>query len=305
MSVVLASPGVIPTSNVPVGFTQSWAGWDGSAWSLTSDSEDGIVLGAGVRGLHMPPVQRFVDESPAVAGSRWRASRALERGVFWPLWLLHDNGGQDWILRDRAFWRTMHPDYPGQWTVTQPTGEYRTLACRWVDSPDQSDIDPALMGWALYGIEMVAEDPYWRGAPISANFVSGSGSAFFSTSGSVVTLSPGNLLNNATLTNPGDVDAWLTFTATADAGGITSVDLGVDGRVVEVPIALTSGQSVTVDTSPSGRWARMGDGTDVTAQLGEVDFAPLPAGESVPLTLTMTGTGTVDVSFTPRYWRAW
>lgn len=304
MAFLLASPSVTPSVAVPSGFSMAWTGWDGSVWSLSS-RDHGLILGPGLRGLGSAPVQRFADESPAVAGSRWRGSRTLEREVFWPLDILHDAAGQDWIARDRAFWRTMDPERPGMWSVEQPNGERRTLLCRWSEGDDEAAVDPALIGWARYGVRLVAEDPYWRGAPIVKSFSSGSGVAYFSSSGSVYGRSPSNLLASATLSNPGDVDAWPTWTVTASGAGITEVSVGVGGRVVEAPIVLAAGQSVTINSAPAYRNAVRETGADVTASLGEVAWGAVPAGESQPLDLTMTGDGTVTVSLSPGYRRAW
>lgn len=304
MSFVLASPGSTPSGGLPQGFSMSWTGWDGSTWSMSTRA-DGLVVGPGVRGLGAPPVRHFRDESPAVDGARWRGVRTLSREVFWPLWVLHDAGAQDWVYRDRAFWATLDPEQPGQWTVTQPTGDYRTLACRFESGDDVSEIDPALIGWATYGVYLSADDPYWLGVPVTESWGSGGTVPYFSTSGSVYGRSPANLLGTATMSNRGDVDAFPVWTITAGVGGITTTTIGVGGRLIVVPIALTEGQSITVDTRPAARTAIRENGTDVTSSLGAVDFAPIPAGEAQSLSLSMTGTGTVSASITPRFRRAW
>jgi hypothetical protein len=59
-----------------------------------------------------------------------------------------------------------------------------------------------------------------------------------------------------------------------------------------------------IDTNPSVQAAFL-DGVDVTAQLTKADFATLPPGEDVTLSLSMTGAGWVEAKFTPKYLRAW
>lgn len=282
----------------------SWTGGDGSQWSL-SDRSDGIILAPGARGMGMPDVARFLDESPAVDGTRQRGHRVLEREVFWPLMVLHDHAGMDWLYRDRAFFATMRPDMPGQWTVTQPTGDYRTLVCRWREGSDGHDVDPAAVGWAEYEMYLAATDPWWTGAPVTETWLASAAQGYYSTSGSVYYRSPANLLGSATMSNRGDTEAWPHWRATATGDGITSCVVGVGGRVIEVPIALSSGQSVTINTAPTDRRALRENGTDVTSLLGEVDFAGIPAGEAQTLSLSMVGEGTVTATVTPRYYRAW
>ena len=44
---------------------------------------------------------------------------------------------------------------------------------------------------------------------------------------------------------------------------------------------------------------------DKTADLGEADFAPIPAGQQVPLSLTLNGEGTVEALLPTLYRRPW
>jgi hypothetical protein len=44
---------------------------------------------------------------------------------------------------------------------------------------------------------------------------------------------------------------------------------------------------------------------DKTADLGEADFAPIPPGEQVPLSMVVTGTGLVEVLLPTLYRRPW
>lgn len=303
MLVPYPSPAV--GSNVPDGFTLTWAGWDGSSWDLTGVDVDGVLLGAGVRGMHMPAVQRYASESPSVDGSRWRGRRTAEREVFWPLWVQHGARGQSWVDLDRAWWRTMDPDRPGLWTVTQPSGESRSLLCRWTSGADGFEMDPALVGWASYEVYLVAEDPYWQGTPVVRSWAPAAPVDFFDTAGDGAPpfhLSSSVTLETATMSNPGDVEAWPVWRID---GPTTTVEVGAGGTVVEVPFAIADGDSLTIDARPSAQTAVLADGTDVTDDLGAVGFAPIAAGAAVALSLDMVGAGVVTCSLTPRYYRAW
>lgn len=305
MSPVVYASGQIGPGPVaaPGGLTMSWTGWDGSVWDLADSSVSGVVMGPGVRGLGAPPSQRFSTSSPAVAGSRFRGSRVLEREVFWPLSVLADTG-LGWVDRDSAFWRTLRVDAPGSWAVTSPGGTTRTLRCRLADVDEEFVVDPTRHGWASYGVHLVADDdPFWSGAPLVRSFSPGSPVDFFDPAGSPpFHISAGNLLATATLDNPGDVDAFPIWRVD---GPTTSVTVGVDGRNIVIPITVAGGASLTVDTRPQAQTAIRSDGTDVTASLGAVDFAAVPPGAVVPLSLSMVGTGTVTATLQPRYFRAW
>lgn len=304
---ILAAPSLVPPAPgrlVAQGSTHTWTGWDGSVWDL-SGLDSGVSLGAGVRGLTMPPVQRFTSDSPGVHGSRWRGSRTQEREVFWPLRVFHAAGSQEWLDYDAAFWRTMHPDQTGVWTVTQPNGVARSLTLRCVDDGQQSfDTDPALLGWARYGVTLVAEQPYWEGEPVVRSWKltdpvpflgpRGFGPPFY--------ISQGSTLSNASIDNAGDIDAWPVWTI---YGPTDSVTVGVNGRTVSVPFAIPSGAVITIDTRPTAQTALDGAGVEFTAQLGSFDFAPVPAGQAVPLSLAMVGNGYVEASLTPLHLRAW
>lgn len=304
--IILAAPTTAPQF---AGMTQqwthmghTWTGWDDSVWDLCGDAS-GVVLLSGVRGLTMPPADRYASASPAVAGSRWRGHRVAEREVFWPVKVWADAGSAAWLAYDRAWWNTMRPDKLGTWAVTQTTGETRSLRLRFVDDGQHSvQVDPGLIGWERYGITLVAEDPYWEGEPISRTWETATPDEFFGTGAPSFFISSGNTLDNAKITNPGDVEAWPVWTLN---GPITAAEVGVGGESIEVPFAVADGSSLTIDTDPRAQTAITSAGVDRTEDLGEVGFTAIPAGASIPLALAVTGAGSVSVSVTPRYYRAW
>ena len=56
----------------------------------------------------MPPYKRFTSESPSVAGSRFRGRVALEREVFWPIYIFSSQGSQAWV--EREYQRKKHDE---------------------------------------------------------------------------------------------------------------------------------------------------------------------------------------------------
>ena len=306
---ILATPSLVPVAPgrlVAEGTSHLWTGWDGSEWDL-SGLGSGVSLGSGVRGLTMPPVQRFSTDSPGVAGSRWRGFRTQEREVFWPLRVYHEAKSQEWIEYDRALWATMHPARTGVWTVTHPDGSSRSLTLRCVDDGSHAfDTDPALLGWARYAVTLVAEQPYWEGEPLTRSWKTVDPKPFFGGvvggKGPTFYISSGSTLGNATMDNPGDVDAWPVWTI---YGPTSSVSVGVGGKLVTVPFAIADGDSLTIDTRPSAQTAFTAAGVEMTSQLSAFNFAPVPSGQSVPLSLSMVGNGVVQAALTPLHLRAW
>lgn len=304
--VFLAAPSLVPTmpdaGHWP-GLEFTWTGWDGTIWNLAGGRPSGVALKPGVRGLSMPPLQRYTSGSPATAGSRWRGVRAQEREVFWPLGVYQITGSQEWLDYDRHFWRTLDPERPGVWTVTQPNGEARHLTCRFVDDGTHAfDIDPSRMGWTTYGITLVAEDPFWHGQPVNRTWSTTEATSFFGAGAPSFFISSSSVLATARIINPGDVDAWPVWTIT---GPTESVEVGVGDQIIEVPFGLLEGESLTIDASPTAQTAIDSHGVERTSELGRTEFAPIRPGQSEQLSLNMVGEGTVSATLTPRYYRAW
>lgn len=280
------------------GLTSSWVGWDGSEWLLT-ELESGVQFGSGVRGLGMPVVDYFTQESAGVDGAFDRGFRTKPREVFWPLHVFADGDSQAWYDYDRAFWRTLQPGRTGVWEVAQPNGTARRLRLRIDDdgSPD-FERDPGPVGWQAYGVKLVANQPYWEGDPLAVEFRNTAPVSFFD-AGRV--LSSSYTLGAATITNAGDVDVWPVWEI---VGPSTTAAVGVGGNIIEVPFALTGSDRLVIDTHPT-RQTALRNGVDVTGLLGAADFRPIPAGSDIPLSLTMTGAGMVRATITPLFWRAW
>lgn len=286
------------------GLGMTWTGSDGVVWDLTT-GEGGVVMMPGVRGLTMPPVTHHKSVYASVPGSRWRGYSVQDREVFWPIQVFNDLGSEEWILRDRAFWKTLAPNKTGIWTVTQPTGEKRTLRLRLRDDGDPVfSHDPSLAGWSNYGLTFDAEQPFWEGegGVVSKTFTPSSESNFFGTEGGTpFRISRSSTVTTALMNNPGDVEAYPTWTI---EGPCTAATVGVGGVNITIPFAIATGQRLVINTAPSSQQAIMA-GTDRTADLGTVNFAPIPPGVNVILSLSITGTGSITASITPRYFRAW
>jgi hypothetical protein len=281
----------------------TWRGWDGSEWVLSKPSSGVFLTRKGVEGMGSPTHQEWVDESPAVHGQRYRGHRVQPRPVFWPVYLYSDAGSADWVQLDRAFWRSLQPGKHGVWTVATPGGGRRSLSCRFVDDGRHAyEMDPTFRGWAAYGVSLIADNPFWTGEPARRTWAQSNATDFYGGgTAPVFNISSGSQLSTAKMTNEGDLEAWPVWTI---RGPLTSVTVGVDGATVQWNVELLQDDTLVIDTDPTIQSAWL-NGDDVTDQLGTADFAPIPAGLELPLSLTMAGTGSVEATITPRYYRAW
>lgn len=288
------------------GLRHTWTGWNGQSFDLSVPTAGILLLQGGVSGLHMPEFDQFLDEHASVDGARYQGSRAKVRNPEWTLGVFGDSS-REWRGRDTAFWDTMRPNLPGLWAVTDPDGVSRSLMCRYRSSSEFSyERDPLQAGWAVYQVTLMAERPYWEGAPILSpiwgnaetpvNFTGPADSApdFY--------ISGATTIGSAALGNPGDVDAHLVWTIKGTGAGLTSVRIqAAGGDMLYGPIA--AGSTLTIRTDPVSPLATLNT-TDVSGAVSPWDPRPIPAGETSPLLVTLVGEGTAQASFTPRYLRA-
>lgn len=299
-ALVFAVPFVPPAPPAPVweGYRMSWTGADGSFWPL--DGSLGVTLTSeGLVGLDFPEYDLHTSTSPAVAGSRHRGSRAKARAVEWNLIIWSDGSSAEWRARDRAFWRSFSVDEPGLWTVTDPAGRSLSLPLQLNPKDAGFPHDPSKAGFSLYQRDLIANQPFWSGAPIEKAWKAADPVDFFDAAGSPpFHVSSSASLSTATLTNPGDVSTWPVWTISAP---MTSLTIEVAGGALTIP-ELTGSQRLVIDTDPSVATALL-DGVDVFADVDPWDPRPIPAGTDVPITLTADGAGEIRVSIVPHYRR--
>lgn len=286
----------------------AWTGWNGDRFELLSYTSP-VRAAPGVRGLTWPGHQLWDSSSPAIAGQTHRGSRVLPRECLLPVWVLSDAGSLDWVGTDRRFAATLHPDLPGVWEVTHPDGMKRYLSCRVTDDgAGPLTLDPTASGWLGYQLALIADQPYWEGKPVVRQWINEVPVNFFggvpAGSGPPFVIGAGSTIAGATITNPGDVDAYPVWTI---AGPWTTVQVGTDGLTATLTANVPAGQSRIIDTRPDRLTVVDQAGVDRISELSPTSnlLAPIPAGEQVPLSLSMTGTGAVSAAITPLYRRAW
>lgn len=292
-----------------MGFTVTLERGGFPAYNLTTGFQ-GVKLLGGVGGFLAPEFTAFWSERIG-DGDRWRGSRLGRREITLRLKVGSGVTGLSWREVDRAFWRTISRDNPSFLAVHLEDASSRYLAIR-LDRATQAtiDFDPALTGYQLYLVTVVAEDPYWKGTDVvqawtfaaaGENFYGGAAGGGL---GPPYVLSASGGFGEAMVTNSGDVPAWPRWKVT---GPCDSATLTVDGHTIALPLGVPAMTSRYIDTDPpdvygdvlESRWSEM---------TGAVDFWPVPVGATVPVTAQLgnpSAAAAVTMTITPRYERAW
>lgn len=280
-----------------------WLGVDGSVWDL----RDGPVrLGAGgTGGLGFTPLQTFTRQSAVLDGQVATGWRAQARDLTLPI--LKSRPGwstRSWADVDRAWWKACQPHKAGAFRVTAWDGQQRTLPARVTDDGYSMDFDPSDMNTDDTVMTWTADAPWWLGQPVTTSFVPPiTGDFLRGGFAPPFTISSGSVTGSQTVANAGDLDAWPVWTI---AGPVSSFSLTVGAATVAGTIALLAGQSLTISTDPgTGQTATRETGANVTRQLSQWGFAPIPAAASTVVAVTVAGGGSASLSLTPRYFRAW
>jgi len=218
----------------------------------------------------------------------------------------------------------MDPDDTGVWEITHPDGAKRSIRLRFRDDGDHTiTYDPIAFGWQSYGITFVAEQPFWEGDPEVRSWKNADYAPFFDPSGpQLFNIGSGADVSSAKMDNPGDVESYAKWFID---GETTTAAVGVNGLVVEVPFSVPAGKCLVIESDPDRIGATMYTvqpgapskpserviGVDMvspvdrSADLGEADFPPIPAGSQVPLSLTLSGSGMVEALLPTLYRRPW
>ena len=278
------------------GLEITWTGADGAPWNLCRGP---VTLMSGARGFGLPTPQHWRRENLS-HGAMHAGLRFPPREFFLPVRIRH----QSILEQERAFFAGLDPRACGRLRVTTPDAQWRELELRYDDGAEgEYDVDPLVRRHTASGMRMTAEDPFWLGEPVVAEFPYPTDTPAFFT-GPPFRLAPSEVLGRSSLTNPGDVDAYAVWRI---QGPCTGFSVGIGDQVVTMTRTMTAAGYVEIDTNPAAKTIRSQTGTNLWSQAAEVSMAPLPPGE-VEVTTAVLGAAagtSVTVSFTPRYFRAW
>lgn len=308
---------IIPTPDAPLpaAYAQpllTWTGWTGDTWTLGGDFSSMALLEADGRGgIVMPPLEHYSDVSATADGAAWQGYSVLPRDVSWPLIIIADSpqGMRD---EHRRFMTTLRPDQTGVFTVTAPDGQRRSLDLRYV-AGGEGDFGTNAYGisWIRHSLTMRAYDPFFYGDEIVSAFKYSPGVNFYGGTpggfGPPFYISSSQTIDTATITNPGDANAYGVWRFT---GPFTSASATFGSGLITIPFSKDAGEWIEVNTNPRVATIIDETGANKWASVGEdmVRFAPIPPSSTTNLGVTVVGAATgMSVSFTyrPKFWRAW
>ncbi|QXJ40746.1 tail related protein [Curtobacterium phage Parvaparticeps] len=289
-------------------------GVDGSRWNLRNGPVQMTTAGLGGLNMRTPQYQKI--ETARGHGSRvtsWKyGDEQVRLPLKWNILYAHDITGLQ-----RQFWNALFSEDFTQrclLVVTDGDGAERSLPIRFVDDGGIAyALDPYT--WQdPFVVTFEANDPYWLGTEVSVPFQLGaddSSSNFFGGGdvnaqgkGPDFFLAAGRGDGASQVANPGNAAAWAVWTFTAQSAGVTDFRFGVAGHYVSSnSIAMVSGDVLEISTSPLDQVALL-NGVNVTRELDEVDWAAIPPGSFVDVSIEVTGAALVEVSFNPLYNRA-
>ena len=310
-SLVYAVPAAVEIPPPPRywGLTVVWEGVDGSTWELSDWTSGVALLLDGFDGLHHPTFDANVLTADGVDGQFAVGVRALPRSVNMKIGVFAETA-DDWADLDARWWKSWHPLKTGTLTVSSKRGS-RSIRLRLTPGSAHSyPRDPNTTSYAEYQLEATADQPLWAGDPVVQPWSSVDVVPFLDPAGSPpFHITPRNLVDSATLTNPGDVPVWPVWQVTAVGGGVT-LTITCDGGAIGLP-AMTAGQTIVVNTNPVYGGADRGTLIDGVLT-SPVDIDPLltpyqprrvPDGATVPIGLSLSGPGRVIASLIPLYYR--
>lgn len=281
-------------------------GYDGSLWELLR-GEQGVWLGEGLAGLHLPTFKQQEEKSARRPGRRYRGTSYDARKLDLKLHvgdIDSERIGWQWRELDDAFWASVSPEYLSRFYVVTETGGYRWVDCRLDAVPDPAyGENPAKFGHATYQPTLTADSPWWQGFPETATFTPDASASRAYYGPYPLDYSASSTLTGTTVRNPGDLEAWPVWFLTGP--GVWTVGVGTHRTVFPL---MASGEQRIVDTDPMILTNVDGTGQNRWPSMGVHDFTQAVAPGQADLSVSVAGNGPgsqATVVLTPQYRRAW
>lgn len=274
------------------GLKVRWIDYRGKVWHLTEGTE-GVVLDLGQRGLGWAELTHTFTHN-----GMQHAAASVGRGVHMLKVLVGASlTGQAFYDLAAEWWYAANSPYNlGTLEVERPDGTVRTRRLRLAETPDTSYMYDPGIGlengpelWALTG-----NGPWWHGPEQSSTYTleditGGSSTPFYGDDGTAwpFYISGGAQADDAWISNQGQGPMWPTWTL---AGPLTSARFGVPGGgELGYAGSVAPGELVVVTTDPSNRYVTEQVSGDNRYGFVSGVFAPVPAGDRVPLTVIAEG----------------
>lgn len=275
----------------------------GSTSTVLTNGAGGFRTLKGAKGLEVPPAEFLVDELPGIDGSIVTDVYAAPRTVLLPM-MLWGATRAEFLNRRRAFELALDPAVIGQLELQQADGRRFRLNSRYAGGLEGSEekSEGGDTTWCQFVLRLYVEDPWWYAVDrITVPFNYTAPTLFFPIF--PLTLDSNQVLGSTTVSNPGTVPSWPTWTATAPGSGLTLTNV-TTGEEIEFSGSIPSGRTLTIVTEPGKQSVKLDDGTDWWPNLvGNPVFWKIPPG-STPISLVLAGAGagsSVGLSWLPRF----
>lgn len=289
------SSGVNADGNI----SATWTAPDGTVYQLT-DPNIGWFTRTEITGWGAITYEVTADAN-AREGETIRHIRANPGRFTWPLYIWGDNHMQ-FVQRERqikrAFMMTMHRAKPGTLRVARPDGTAREIDC-YCEAGFEGQPDE-MYKFATAALTLYAPDGYWRDATPTIEQRSYAPPASFYSP--FLTVSGSNVLGDTVMFNPGDVDAWPTWTITGPSTQFSATNR-TTGETFTLTYNLLAGETITITTNrPTVRGPA---GQNISTALnwpGATLWGLLPGNNTVSFVATGSGDGSaVELRFNARY----
>jgi hypothetical protein len=303
------------------------SGWLVDEFDLTDTNSNNVWLMEGAtEGLGNPEFEYFVQNSANRDGQSYEGWRALPREVFWPLAIdAVDGDVATWNTLQKRFWATMRPATTNPdwrvvyWQVTNVDDTVRTLPVRYVseESPVY-DVDPSGLLLEVHGINLIADDAWWRGPIVTHVFQTpGDTVPFFGPDGygPDFYIMSANTVASFEITPTGDrgIPISPVWTIYGGASGFTlrsSIDLMRDTYALVSPTIVPDGAFLTINTDPRVQTAYLSvpnefGGFDITNVSWDMTWGNtvLNALETTTWSLELNGPGSAQLQYEPKFFR--
>lgn len=300
------TPGYVSRQPQPGTMHATWTDPTGREWVLTGPHEQhGWLTRPQVGGWGAAPVT-LVTDPLSRGGVSVRHQRREARRITWPL---HVYGDTHLEFLDRyrrlmgAFTSTKYRGV-GVLRVARPDGEdnAREIECLYEDGfggePGENWVS------ANPTLTLLCPDGYWRSTTkqfVERTYVAAGGNPYL---GPYMTVSSSQVLGESTINNPGDVEAYPSWTLTGPATQLSATNT-TTGESFVLTHTLTAGQTATITITPTRAMLRGPGGVNLVGALnwpGAVLWGLVPGVNEVDFQVSGSAAGTrVELSYYPRY----
>lgn len=281
--------------------TATWTDPDGIVWPLSDISDNtGWFTTFGIAGWGACQYE-IVTDPVSRGGESVRFLRAKPARITWPLYVWGETHLQ-FVQRFRAlrhaFLKTMQRRKPGTLTVSRPDGTSRAIDCYLEDGW----AGEAGQGWlsASAVLTLYAPDGAWYDTQqIRVPRSYGVGADYLHP---YMTVSSSQVLGQTTIQNPGDLEAWPTWTITGPATQIVATN-NTTGDTFTLTCTLTADQTVAITTLQPSVRGPAGENLVNALNWPRAYLWPLESGDnSITFTVSGGGVGTlIELAYNPRY----